>query len=236
MMLGHVVAAGLIAGLATGIGSAAYAAADLNGVWVVTGYSPAIKTTDGKTPPLLPEAASTYEKRKAQRAKGDVSYDLVEMQCAPPGMPRVMTIPYAFELVENPSNVIFLFEFNRAYRRVDVNGPSRAADDLQWQGRSVGHWDSNTLVVETNKIDATLLDAAGMPHSDALKITERYSLTKNGKLENRMRFDDPKTFREPWETTVTYRKLSSKIGEDVCLDRLKDTPAIQNQHYLTYPK
>jgi hypothetical protein len=151
-------------------------------------------------------------------------------------MPRAMTIPYAFEIVENSRNVIFLFEFNRAYRRVDVNGPSRAADDLQWQGRSVAHWEGDTLIVETDKIDDTLLDAAGMPHSDALKLTERYSLNKDGRLENRMRFEDPKIFREPWETTVTYRKLSSEVGEDVCLDRLKDTPAIQDQHYLTYPK
>jgi hypothetical protein len=212
--------------------------ADINGVWVVTKYSSEIKTSDGKTPPLLPQAASTYNKRKTLLAKGDDSFDGVASHCGPPGLPRVMMLPYAFEIVQNPNRVIFLFEWNRLYRRVDLNGPSLNADDLQITGRAVGHWQGDTLVIETSQIDETLLDAAGMPHSSELKVTERLRLLKDGKLENNMRFEDAQTFRAPWSTTVTYRKLpkGTEVGEDVCLDRLKNTAAISADNYRKYPQ
>jgi len=214
------------------------AATDLTGVWVVTQYSPELKTSEGKLPPLLPKAAALYKERKALLAKGDDSFDIVATQCGPPGMPRVMMLPYAFEIVQNQNKLVFLFEWNRMYRRVDLNGPSMNAEDLQLTGRGVAHWDSNALVIETSDIDETLLDAAGMPHSTALKITERLQLQKDGKLESRMQFDDPQTFSAPWSTTITYRKLpkGTEVGEDICLDRIKNTPAIVAKNYLKYPK
>lgn len=211
---------------------------DLSGLWVVTSYAQEVRTSDGKAPPLLPAAASVYAKRRASLAKGDVSYDGVGSRCAPAGMPRIMTIPYAFQIVQTSQRIAFLFEWNRLYRRVDLDGPSRAADDLQFTGRSSGHWDQGSLVIDTSKIDDTLLDDAGMPHSRDLKVTEHLQLRPDGTLENRMRFDDPKTFRAPWETIVTYRRLpaGTRLSENICLDRLKTSPAIEKDHFLTYPR
>jgi hypothetical protein len=226
----------ILAWLAVAMPARAAQTPDLGGMWVVTSYTQEIKTVDGKAPPLLPATASLYAKREASLAKGDVSYDDVASRCAPAGMPRIMTIPYAFQIVQTPRRVVFLFEWNRLYRRVDLDGPSRAADDLQFTGRSSGHWEQDVLVIDTNQIDETLLDDAGMPHSPKLKVTEHLRLRPDGALENRMRFDDPETFREPWETIVTYRKLSvgTRLGENICLDRLKTSPAIEAEHYLTY--
>jgi len=231
-------AAALLFGLGMTFSAVGHATADLSGVWVVTKYSPELKTSDGKAPPLLPKAAALYQQRKADRAKGNVSFDIVASRCGPPGMPRVMMLPYSFEIVQNPSRAIFLFQWNRMYRRVDVDGPSMNAPDLQWSGRAVAHWDGDTLVIETADIDDTLLDASGMPHSSKLKITERLHLLEDGTLENRMRFEDAETFRAPWDTVVTYRKLpkGTEVGEDICLDRFKDTPAIVENNYLNYPK
>jgi hypothetical protein len=228
----------LFLGVSVAVATAAHAAGDFTGVWVVTTYSPEIRTSDGKVPPLLREAASLYGQRKALRAKGDDSFDIVAAHCGPPGLPRVMMLPYAFEIVQNANKLVLLFEWNRLYRRVDINGPSMNADDLQFTGRGVGHWDGNTLVVETTKIDDSLLDASGMPHSPDLKVTERLRLLGDGTLENRMRFEDRQTFRAPWDTVVTYRKLpkGTELREDICLDRIKTTRAIDEKKYLSYPK
>lgn len=228
----------LLFGIGVAVATAGHAAADFSGAWVITKYSPELKTSEGKSPPLLPQAASLYGQRKALLAKGDDSFDIVATHCGPPGMPRVMMLPYAFEVVQNPNKLVFLFEWNRLYRRVDINGTSMNADDLQFTGRGVGHWDGNTLVVETTKIDETLLDAAGMPHGADLKVTERLRLRNDGTLEDRMRFDDPQTFRAPWDTVVTYRRLpkGTEVREDVCLDRIKTTRAIDEKRYLGYPK
>lgn len=235
---GHAAAAALLAGLGLTVVAEAQAAPDLGGVWVVTKYTPELRAVDGTPPPLLPQAARTYEQRKSQRARGDESFDIVASRCGPPGMPRVMMLPYSFEIVQNPRRVIFLFQWDRMYRRVDLNGPSLDADDLQLSGRSVGHWDGPTLVIDTGQVDDTLLDAAGMPHSASLKITERLHLLGNGTLENRLQFEDPETFSHPWETAVTYRRLpkGTDLGEAICLDRLRTGPAIEEAHYLTYPK
>jgi hypothetical protein len=73
----------------------------------------------------------------------------------------------------------------------------------------------------------TVMDSYGLPHSDDLIMTERYRLLGDNVLENRMRFEDPETFSEPWETVVTYRRQSARLQEDVCLDRIKQgEPAI----------
>ena len=236
--LGRAAVGTLLFGIGMALSTTGRAAADFAGAWVVTNYSPELKTSDGKSPPLLPQADSLYGQRKALRAKGDDSFDIVASHCGPPGMPRVMMLPYAFELVQNQNKLVFLFAWNRLYRRVDINGPSMNADDLQFTGRAVGHWDGDTLVVETTDIDDTLLDAAGMPHSAELKVTERLRLLKEGTLENRMRFEDAKTFSAPWDTVVSYRKLPSgtEVREDICLDRISTTPAIDEKKYLSYPK
>jgi len=227
-----------ILGLATAPATTAHAASDLSGVWVETAYSPVIRTDDGKEPPLLPAAAAIYGERKALLAKGDVNFDTVASRCNAPGMPRMMMIPYPFEIVQNPHRVAFLFQWNRLFRRVDIDGPSHDADDLQWSGRSVGHWENNTLVIDTSQIDDTFLDAAGMPHSDALAITERLHLLDGNTLENRMRLVDPNTFSQPWEAVVTYHRLpqGTEVGEDICLDRIRTTPAIDPKNYLKYLK
>jgi hypothetical protein len=217
---------------------ASRAEADLSGVWVVTNYARELKTADGNTPPLLPDAAKLYNQRRAQLAKGDSSFDIVASRCGPPGLPRVMMLPYAFEIVQNPQRLVFLFEWNRMYRRVDIDGPSMNAEDLQLTGRATGRWEGTTLAVTTTDIDDTLLDASGMPHSSDLKITERLHLLDDKTLEDDMRLEDDKSFSAPWNTKVIYRKLPKgyEVKEFVCLDHFKTSPAVVENNYLNYPR
>lgn len=216
-----------------GAAASAQAAPDFTGAWVVTEYSPALKTIDGRTPPLLPEAAKLYAERRAAFAKGDLSFDPVA-KCSPLGMPRMLTAPYAFEIAQNDTRLIQLFEWNRMYRRVELGPPSLFPDDLQISGIGRGRWEGDALVVEVTSIDTTLMDAEGMPHSDKLKITEHYRLLPNGNLENRLRIEDPETFSQPWETAVQYRRLAQEVGETICVDRPAGSPAIEPNHLGAY--
>ena len=96
-------------------------------------------------------------------------------------------------------------------------------------GLSRGEWVDDKLVVKTDHlIDTTPIDSAGLPHSDALKLTETLRLRSPDVL-SRIRFEDPATFTRPWETVVTYRrKPGARIQEDVCLDRLQaGEPAVK---------
>lgn len=196
------------------------------------------------------EAAAIYEAHIASRQRGDNSFDSATW-CASVGMPRIMLIDSPFEIVVRPPYVAFLHEWNWWARVTYLDGalaktgesakapppppPRKGSGDLLGNappltgvdptgpmGLSLGRWEGETLLIETSvHRDSTLLDNSGLPHSDALKLTERLKLRTPDVLENRIRFEDPKTFTQPWETVLTYRRQQGEIKEDVCLDRIK---------------
>jgi hypothetical protein len=102
--------------------------------------------------------------------------------------------------------------------------------DPSAMGFSQGTWNGDRLTIQTDHlIGTTLLDNAGMPHSEDLKLTEHLRLVSPNVLEDRIRFEDPATFTKSWETVVTYRRQpSAPRNEDVCLDRIRDGgPAVK---------
>jgi len=223
-----VVLAALLVGCAS-----AHAEVDLTGVWrLQSAFQHAIKTTEGRTPPLLPEAAEAYRKNLARYAAGDVSFDKSQTLCTSPGMPRLVLLPYPFEIVQEPQRLAFVFQWNHRFRLVDLSGSPAPVDDLSYRGTASGHWEGDLLVVHTlGLVDTSLLDASGMPHSEDLQIIERYHLEKGGStLVGELTFEDPRTFSSPWTTRVTYRKLppGTELDEDVCRERIaKRLPAFE---------
>ena len=199
---------------------------DLTGIWRLQPgtFRPALVTTDGEAPPLLPEAASIYEKNRAAYAAGDLSFDRSSTICLSPGMPRLALLPYPFQIVQRPHQLAFIFEWNNRFRLVDMTGKPAIVDDLSYIGTAVGHVEGEQVVIHTQALnDASLLDASGMPHSDELRLIERYRLKDGGKtLVNEITVEDPKTFSRPWKTTATYKRLpaGTEIQEDVCRARI----------------
>jgi len=202
---------------------------DLSGVWMIEQPVSVLKTTSGNTPPLLPDAQHLYETRLAARRAGDTSFDQTTW-CAAPGMPRLMFMPYPFQIIVGPRRAVFLYEWDRWARVVDLISSSLEVVYPVSLGVATGSWQGSTLVIETVGLkDTTLLDSA-MPHSEELRLTERLHLLSRDRLENHVTFDDPRVFSRPWETVVTYRRQprGSTIREDVCLDRIKQgAPAIK---------
>lgn len=206
---------------------------NLSGVWRLQGsFAHELKTIDGEAPPLLPQAEAIYRQRQAAYRNGDFSFDNASTICVSPGMPRMAFLPYPFQIIQRPHQMAFLFEWNGRHRVVDLSGAPLTVPDLFYMGSSIGHFEGDTLVIETQGLTpASLLDASGMPHSDQLRLTERYRLTKGGNtLVNEMTLEDPQTFSRPWQTRVTYKRMprGTEIQEDVCRDRVpKGGPAFE---------
>lgn len=210
-----------LAAMLMAAGTCLAAQPDFNGVWKVTEYHARLVTADGKEPPLLPEAAARHKEHLVAFNKGDKSFDLTARQCASPGTPRVLFLPYPLEIIQTAQQITFLFEWNHLFRAAPL-GSARQYDYTTAMGASKSMWEGDTLVVHTDNLaENTLLDASGLPHSEKLQVTERYQLADNGKsMTLRIRFEDPDTFATPWESVAKFKRLPAyKLKEDVCLDR-----------------
>jgi hypothetical protein len=212
----------------TQVAAADWTPESFNGVWLIEQERLELRTADGSLPPLLPAAAQAYEANRRSLANGDTYFDRATW-CASPGVPRLALVAHPFEILVNPLQTAILYEWNRWARLIDMSDAGFEVLYPMSFGTASGRFDGETLVIETRGLmSQTVMDSYGMPHSDALVMTERYRLLSDDVLENRMRFEDPETFAKPWETVVTYRRQPGvRLQEDVCLDRIKQgEPAI----------
>lgn len=198
---------------------------DFTGTWRRVGYQAAARPDGGKAPPLLPAAAQVLARHQAAAARGDRSHDLSTI-CLPEGLPRLMLKAEPFEILQRPGLLAFNYQTNRLVRIAYVGDAPPTENNGFYLGESTARWDGDALVIDTRGFnDQTLLDDAGLPHSDALVLTERLQLAKGGReLVNRITVDDPETFSTPWTVTVRYERLQGYLmPEDVCADRLGST-------------
>ncbi|MFT3905839.1 MAG: hypothetical protein QM718_06015 [Steroidobacteraceae bacterium] len=212
--------------LVGGIGTA-QAVPQFGGVWQPVDPPAALRTVEGREPPLLPAPKALYEQRKAQLAKGDKSFDPSSTRCAPPGEPRILTESMPFDIVQSDRMLMVGYQWNRLVRTIDIDKAEEVLSPYYF-GTSTGHFSGDTLVVKaTGFNDKFFLDRSGMPHSKQLQLTETFSLAAAGKtLKIHIRVEDPQTFSAPWETELTFRKLpNARVAEDICTLREKLVPA-----------
>lgn len=198
--------------------------AALNGVWqLATPAAKALRTADGKAPPLLPAAQKIYDERKALLARHDTSFDPT-YRCKPMGFPRSLWDGAPFDLQIQPALVFMGFTWNRQHRALDFAAKLPPLQGPRYFGTSVARWEGDTLVVESQGYnDPTLLDSSGLPHAENMHLLERYSSAAGGKeLEVRITITDPETYSKPWEVAMKYTRVpGGRILEDVCEDRLE---------------
>lgn len=197
---------------------------DLNGVWqrpYVPDMSKNGKDQKGTSP--LPFTASGAEKFKQyDPAKFDYTG-----RCLPQGLTRSMNSPFPAQIVQTPSTFAVLYEAWNVFHIVPTNGRSFPQDkelDPTWMGTSFGHWEGDTLVVETRGFnDKTNLDTVGHPHSDQMKVTETYRRTDATHIAYEVTIDDPKTYTMPWKNTRTFTlRPDWDIMEYSCEENNKD--------------
>ena len=182
---------------------------DLSGIW--TGpYEESI--IPNKI--LTPWALAKFNSQKTERKVGDrpIIYDgekentdpLVK-GCDPPGVPRVYYHPRPFEIIQIPGRLIFHYELYNTFREIWTDGREIPKDpDPTWNGYSVGHWEANTLVVDTVGFNGkTWLDNAGHPVSEAMHLAERFRRIDRDHMAIDYTFQDPKALTEPF----TYKKI-----------------------------
>jgi hypothetical protein len=192
---------------------------DWGGVWVLNRPAP------GGPPPERPVFQGQYLKdyetwqQEVKDKGGEVAHH--GSYCLPPGMPGIMAVAqYPIEFLFTPGRVTTHHEAWTQWRNIYTDGRGHPADlDASFQGDSIGHWEGDTLVVDTIGIKEAAALAMGMGHSDRLHIVERIHLAKNdpATLVDEMTVEDPKALVKPWVRTLTYKRSRDwQLLEFVC--------------------
>jgi hypothetical protein len=201
---------------------------DLTGVWV--GSGPIGDISGGLMPGeelvMLPAAKAIKDARMAA--------DDPEALCLPTGVPRIA--PYPWRIVQSPAygkatHLFFLFEGNiHSFRQIFMDGREHP-DDLEatWYGHSVGHWEGDTLVIETVGFnDLFWFDFVGHPHSTQLRTIERYTRTKIGELEVVTTVEDPGAYAKPFTVKYTHTlRPGWELMEYICNENNQDVEHIR---------
>lgn len=156
---------------------------------------------EGDLPPMLPWTRAMWEYNQANNVKYDP-----QGFCLPPGGPRSMGTPYPSEIIQHRDRVIIIFEGGgHVWREIHMDGrslPPLGEINPTYFGYSVGHWEGDTLVVETHGFnEKTWIDFGGRMHTDQLKTTEYFSRPYKEVLHYRAIIDDPGAYSEPWEVS-----------------------------------
>jgi hypothetical protein len=194
---------------------------DLSGIWHRSAdrYYNNV-AADLKTGEVQPWAEALYQRRRA-----DFGKDSMEVRCLPFG-PAAATTPFAdVKIVQTPSLVVILLN-DLTFRQVHMDGRPLPKDpNPTWMGYSVGRWEGDTLVVEsTGFTERVWLDYDGHPHTEALRMIERYRRRRNfGHLDLGVTFEDPGAYSRPWNVTVPLDLFpDTELLEAVCKENEKD--------------
>ena len=164
--------------------------------------------------PFKPNGLAKFEERFI---KNDMKDD-PEGFCLPPGVPRMMYTPYPTEIFQMPDRILFVYEGGaHVWRLIWMDGRElpKSIDDINpdFLGYSVGHWEGDTLVVNSMGFNTeTWLDAAGHPHGEQLKVTEKYTRTNFNTLKLESTIDDPEYYTKPWTVVTTASWTANTHG------------------------
>lgn len=184
--------------------------------------------------PYTPEYQKMYD-RHVEEAKEGKARDTFAA-CIPYGVPRMVgDAPTPFDIVQAPEMMFWYNNYARTERRIYLAGPPPRRGDNErlsgpsYSGRSVGHWEGRTLVVETTDMINAFFDETASPHSDKLKMVERLRLLAPNLLENEMTLIDPVAFTKPWVVKRYYRR-SSEPGVAIShqYQEMNDRPCVPN--------
>jgi hypothetical protein len=145
----------------------------------------------------------------------------------PDGIPRILSNPYPFEVVQTPNEVHFLYEFNHAIRLISLDKPLPPAAELEalpwYLGHSIGHWEGDTLVIETRSIRGGIpIDRTGAALSDAATVVERIRKVDARTLQTDVTIEDPIAFTRPWKVTRRYTKRPEEFP------RMENVSSLEN--------
>ena len=212
---------------------------DLSGIWVATGAIllfegeeafAAARAADaaagrppgnsGAAPPYKPEAEA-----QRQYFLGRQGIDDPMARCLLTGVPRIKFRPLPFEIVQLPDRVIMLYEIHHAFRIIPTDGRPPPEDaEPSYLGESVARWDGDTLVVDVTSFnDKTWLSGVGTLHTEALRVTERYTRDSFDTIRYEATMEDPAVLTQPFTIRETFRlRPGERIREYECIESNED--------------
>jgi hypothetical protein len=208
---------------------------DLSGVWKMPPeayghYDQSFGATD------LPMTAWAKAKFDAAKpSEGPKSVTIPQLNdpfyaCYPPGVPRIYLHPFAMEIVQTPKEVIQIFEYDHLVRHIYIDGRPHPDDpDPTFMGNAIGHWEGDTLVVDTIGFnDKTWIDRVGHPHSEKLHTIERFRRVNQSTIQMDLTLEDPVAYTAPIKKQFVFLYQPTwDILEHVCID---------NEEFLEFNK
>ena len=199
---------------------------DVSGVWGPyrggRGADPKLAAPPATPLVLKPEYAKPYEARRAAEAQAATRGEPLgsaAVQCVPYGMPSMMSVAvYPIEIIQAPKQITIVAEAFSEVRRIYTDRPQMKIDEVPpgYYGRSVGHWEGDTLLVDTVGIKESV-QYQRMPHSDQMRITERMRMVAPDILHDQITIEDPVVLEKPYTYTLAYRRIPNyEMVEFVC--------------------
>jgi hypothetical protein len=170
----------------------------------------------GRTTDVVPELKPGAEKYKVVRGPTDAG---LYADCMPTGVPQSYFVPYQWQIVQGRDKVVILHEYLHLFRVIPTDGSPHPADpDPTWMGDSIGHWEGDTLVVDTIAFNDKTELPGGYRHTEALHVVERFHRVDFDHLQWDATIEDPNVFAKPWTLSRTFplRGDLEKVDEYVC--------------------
>lgn len=179
------------------------------------------KPGDGLNGLMRPETAAIQQRHRAGLAK-----DIPSTRCLPFGMPLMDAAPFPFKVLQMSGEIAVLYEHDTMFRQIFTDGRKLPVDPTpSWLGYSVGRWDGDDLVVETVGLnDESWLDAFGHPHSEDMRVTERFRRKDFGHMDVAVTVTDLKMYTRPFTVMLPMRLLpDTDLLEHICTENEKDS-------------
>jgi hypothetical protein len=196
---------------------------DLSGIWRVADSRFLMNLAADETggAPFQPWAATLYKERTDNLGK-----DRPSGHCLPHAVPDAMMVRSGpFKIAQTSGVVFILFEEMNHYRQIFTDGRGFPKSmNPTWYGYSIGRWEGETFIAETTGFnDQSWLDDPGHPHTEAMRVTEKFTRRDFGHLEIEITIDDLKAYTRPWTLKARFDLMpDTELIENICED--KDTP------------
>jgi hypothetical protein len=195
----------------------------------LVGRQPTYRIADLSNPNLKPWVKARMKKDNDEVLAGKIAFT-PGSSCMPAGVPSFMAYggPNPLYFLQTPKEVWMIVSSNQQIRRVYLDVPHSTNPKPSWYGESVGHYEGNTLVVDTiGQNDKTFVDVYRTPHTENLHVVERWRIVNDSRMmEATFTVDDPDAFNQPWSGMRRYRRVQQGMSEDICAEN--------NQHLFDY--
>src|SRR6266849_2823246 len=184
------------------------------------GAQPTYRIADLSNPNIKPWAKEIMKRENDKALSGGMPYS-ARASCMPSGVPAfMMAAVEPIHFMQTPKQVTMIFSGDAQVRRIYLDVPHSANLKPSWYGESVGHYEGDTLVVDTIGMnDKTVVDVYRTPHTEKLHVVERWRMVDDGKaMEAVFTVDDPDAFNQPWTGMRHYRRAQKEHDEIVCAE------------------